>query len=195
MNTLAPILSSKVRAEFFRLLFGVDRQELYLREIERHSGFAIGTIQQEAGNLLRLKLIRARRSGNRVYFKANIDHPLFVDISNMVLKTDGLAGVIRAALGGADITNAFVFGSFAAGNQKPDSDIDLFVIGNIGFRALSKLLIKSNEQLKREINSNVMTEEEFSQRIRKNEHFVMNVMESKKLMIIGNQNELTRMGK
>ncbi len=87
MNILGEILSSNVRAEIFRLLFGVDRKELHLRDVERRAGFAIRTVRQEASKLLRLGLIQERRDGNRVYFKANIEHPLFGDICNLVMKT------------------------------------------------------------------------------------------------------------
>jgi len=47
MNILAEILSSKIRSEIFRLLFGVNGGSLHMREIERRSGLTIGTIQQE----------------------------------------------------------------------------------------------------------------------------------------------------
>jgi len=46
MNVLAQILSSKVRSGIFRLLFGTETRELHLREIERKTGFAIGTVRQ-----------------------------------------------------------------------------------------------------------------------------------------------------
>jgi hypothetical protein len=52
MNVLAEILSSKIRAEIFRLLFGTSAEELHMREIERRSGYAIGTIQTELKKLL-----------------------------------------------------------------------------------------------------------------------------------------------
>lgn len=195
MSILGQILSSNVRAEFFRLLFGLDRQELHLREIERRSGFAIGTVRQEATKLTRLGILVKRRDGNRVYFKANTEHPLFPEISNIVLKTCGLADVIRCSLEGSDIEFAFIFGSAAVGTQKPESDLDLFVVGNIRLRGLSKLLKKPSEQLSREINSHIMTQEEFNKRILQKEHFVTRVMESPKHMIIGKEDELRRLGK
>ena len=61
MNTLAEILSSKARAEIFRLLFGLNRDELHVREMERRSGLAIPTIRQELKKLDRLELVVARR--------------------------------------------------------------------------------------------------------------------------------------
>lgn len=47
MNALAEILSSRARAEVFRLLFFDAVTELHLREIARRSGLTLGTVQQE----------------------------------------------------------------------------------------------------------------------------------------------------
>ena len=52
MGILAEILSSKIRAEIFRILFGVvPDAALHMREIERRTGFAIGTVQTELKKL------------------------------------------------------------------------------------------------------------------------------------------------
>jgi predicted nucleotidyltransferase len=194
LKILGQILSSNVRAEVFRHLFGVEGQELHLRELERRSGFAIGTVRREVLKLLRLELIKERRDGNRVYFKANNEHPLYSDIRNIVLKTSGFLGVIGNVLQGEEIAYAFIFGSIASGKQKFESDIDLFVVGDLGLRRLCKLLRSVSDQLGREINSTIMTKEEFSKRLRQKEHFVANIMESPKLMIIGKEDELARLG-
>jgi DNA-binding transcriptional ArsR family regulator len=71
MALLAEILSSRVKAEIFRLLFGLSPKELHLRELERQSGLAVGTVRQELQRLVRLDLVAARRDGNRLYYRAN----------------------------------------------------------------------------------------------------------------------------
>jgi hypothetical protein len=58
----------------------------------------------------------------------------------MVLKTSGLADVLREALAEPGIRAAFVFGSLACNNGKAGSDVDLLVIGTISLRQLGKLL-------------------------------------------------------
>lgn len=90
MNMLAEILSSRVRAELFRLLFGISSEELHMRELARQSGCAIGTIQTELKKLGRLDLVTKRKDGNRLYYRANREHPLFRDIQSLVVKTVGL---------------------------------------------------------------------------------------------------------
>ena len=194
MSLLSEILSSGVRAEIFRLLFGFNATEIHLREIQRQSGFAIGSVKQEATKLVRLGLILRRKDGNRVYFQANKDHPLYQDIHNIALKTSGVAEQLRAAFDKLQIRVAFIFGSIASGSAKPESDIDLFVIGQPSLRTLSKALRQQPELLGREINPNVFTEEEFVRRRDRNEHFVGSVLKQPRIMVIGTEDELTRLG-
>ncbi|HCW75611.1 MAG TPA: toxin-antitoxin system toxin subunit [Candidatus Marinimicrobia bacterium] len=195
MDTLAQILSSNVRAEFFRLLFGLEKRELHLRDIERQSGFTIGTVRQEAEKLSRLGIIIKRRDGNRLYFKANAQHPLYNDIGSIVLKTVGLGDVLREGFVGLDIQMAFIFGSIAAGTESPESDIDLFIIGNTTLKVLSKKLSSVSERLSREVNPNLMTKAEFAQRLKSTDHFITSIMNTPKLMIIGQEDDLSRLAK
>ena len=109
MNILAEILSSRVRSEIFRILFGTDVQEYHLREIQRRAKLAIGTVQQETAKLEELELIIRQQDGNRTYYKANIAHPLYREIHNLVLKTIGLADILRTSLSIDAIKIAFVF--------------------------------------------------------------------------------------
>ncbi len=194
MSMLSEILSSKVRAEVFRLLFGLNDNALHVREIERRSGFTIGTIQTEMKKLYRLDLVSKRRDGNRLYYRANQQHPVFSEIQVLVVKTVGLLDVLKGALDHQKkIRVAFVFGSLAGDSEKAGSDIDLMVIGDIGLRSLTRLLHGLTEKLGREINPYVLTTEEFSHRKSENEHFLNQVLKDSKLFIIGNDDDLKTM--
>ncbi len=195
MGILAEILSSNIRAEIFRNLFGVEKQSLHLREIERRTGFAVGTVQQEIKKLLRLDIITRMQDGNRSYYKANTNHPLYPEIRNLVLKTNGLADLLKQALSAElKIKIAFVFGSFARKEEKAASDIDLMVIGDIGLRKLTGLLMDVSEKLGREINPYRLTESEFIKRKREKDHFLQEVLASPKIFITGTEDELEAMG-
>jgi len=194
MNLLAEILSSKIRGEVFRILFGVDDNALHLREIERRSGLTIGTVQQEIKKLLKLDLIKRQRDGNRIYYQANREHPLYTEIRNIVLKTTGLAEVIKGALSASpDIKIAFVFGSIAHQTEKAASDVDLMVIGTLGLRKLTGLLTGVSVRVGRDINPHVFSEKEFVRRKKGRDHFLNQVLESSKIFIIGTENDLAEM--
>jgi uncharacterized protein len=194
MSVLAEILSSRVKAEIFRLLFGLSAKELHLRELERQSGMAVGTVRQELQRLVRLELVAARRDSNRVYYRANQEHPLYPEIHSLVLKTAGLADVLREALGQEEILVAFVFGSVARRAERAQSDVDLMVIGPIGLRQLSGRLSAVSAQLGRVVNPHVMTAEEFRRRKAKRDHFLTRVLESPQIFVIGGKDDLEAMG-
>lgn len=193
MNILADIFSSKTRAEFFRILFGLDSVELHLREIARQSGLTIGTIRQEAEKLKRLSLILKRKDGNRAYYRANKKHPLYDLINKMVLRTFGVIGVLEQELKDFDLEFAFIFGSVASGKNRLESDVDLFLIGNTSLRAVSSTVSQASLKIGKEINVHVMKPEEFRRRKLDGEHFVTRVLETPILMIMGNEDELRSM--
>ena len=195
MNRLAELLSSRARAEIFRLLLSGTGEELQVREIERRSGLNDSTLRQELRKLVRLDLVQSRRDSNRVYYRAKTESPLYPEIRNLVLKTSGLSDVLKSALTDKRIRVAFVFGSIARGEERAGSDVDLMVIGQLGLRDLSRLLSGIEEKIGREVNPHVLREEEFRKRIRAKEHFVSSVMEAPKLFVIGSQRELEAMGR
>jgi predicted nucleotidyltransferase len=194
-NFLAELLSSRVKAELFRLLFGLNGEPLHLRELERRSGLAIGTVRQELDRLTKLGLVEARTDGNRRYYAAREDHPLYSEIRGLVLKTSGLADLLRNALKKEkSIRLAFVFGSIARGREQAHSDVDLLVIGTLGLRQLTKLLDGVAEKIDREINPHVFTPAEFQRRKRAGDHFLKSVLAEPRIFITGDEHELGAMG-
>jgi predicted nucleotidyltransferase/DNA-binding HxlR family transcriptional regulator len=193
MNLLAQLICSRARAEILRVLFGLRGGEVHLREIQRQTGFAVGTVRQDVEKLVKAGLVTRRKDGNRVYYAANRAHPLADDIRQLVLKTVGLADVLAEALADEGIRCALVFGSVAAGNAGAESDVDLLVVGDIRLRNLSELLAGVGDRLGREINPHVLTPAEFAKRVRAKEHFVSSVIGSKKIFVKGSEHELNAM--
>lgn len=194
MSILQEILSSRVRSKIFRLLFGVSDNQLHVREMERQTGLSIATVRQELQKLLRMQLVEARRSGNRLYYRANKEHPLYPDIRNLVLKTSGMIDILRDALDKEGVTIAFVFGSVALSQEGATSDVDIMVIGEVGLRTLSGWLSGVSEQIGREVNPHVINEHEFKKRRQSHDYFLTRVLESQKLFIKGCEHDLEAMG-
>lgn len=194
MNTLAQLLSSRTRAEIFRLLFGMQSAPLHLRALERGSGVTVASVRQELGKLERLGMVARRRDGNRTYYTAQTGHPLYSDIRGLVLKTSGLVELLQKALSTDGIACAFVFGSLASGTATPDSDVDLFVVGSLGLRRVTALLSGLGHRLGREINPHIFSVAEFARRRDAREHFVGNVLAAPKLFVIGSDHDLATLG-
>jgi predicted nucleotidyltransferase len=130
-----------------------------------------------------------------VYYRAKTENPIYQEIRNLVLKTSGLADVLKSVLNERKIHVAFVFGSITRGDETATSDVDLMVIGQLGLRDLSRLLSSIEKKIGRKVNPYVLREEEFRKRIRAKEHFVSSIMETPKIFIIGSQRELEVMSR
>lgn len=191
MSLLSEILGSHIRAAIFRLLFAGPEAELHVREIQRRTGFNDRALRQELARLATLGLLVSRRDGNRLYYRAHRQHPLYPEIRGLTMKTVGLADALRERLDKAEgIALAFVFGSVARGSEKAHSDVDLMVLGNVTLRELTRILRGAQEELGREINPHILTLDEFRQRATSREHFVSTVLAEERIMVKGTEDEL-----
>lgn len=184
----------RVRAEIVRLLFVNPTKELHLRELSRLSGLALGTIQEEVGRLKKADLLTSRRDGNRLYYRANTQHPIFPELQGIAIKTTGLKEQIADVLADIpEIEMLFIFGSSASGTTGAASDVDLLVVGNTGLRILAPRLRPLTLRLGREINPYVISRESLSAKARAGDSFIANVIEAPKIWITGDADELGKL--
>ena len=87
-------------------------------------------MQRELAALLDAGLLLMTKRGNQKHFQANAAAPVFAELRGLVLKTMGLADVLRAALMPleAQISAAFVYGSVAKQQDTAQSDIDVLIV-------------------------------------------------------------------
>jgi predicted nucleotidyltransferase len=95
---------------------------------------------------------------------------------------------------GQHIRLAFVYGSTARGNEDASSDVDLMVVGEVGFADVVSALSKSESKLGREVNPTVYGPREFREKLAAKNHFLSTVAKEKKLFVIGDEREFHRLG-
>ncbi|MCP4583473.1 MAG: nucleotidyltransferase domain-containing protein, partial [candidate division Zixibacteria bacterium] len=121
--------------------------------------------------------------------------PIYEEIRSLIVKTAGVADVIRAAL--TNLTNridlAFLYGSIARGQETKNSDADILVIGDITFGELVEALNPAQDQIGREINPTVYPLPEFRSGLKSGNHFLTTVLNGKKIFLYGEPNELTKL--
>ena len=91
-------------------------------------------------------LLSSETSGNKKLFRANIGHPLFMDIHNIISKTIGIDQIVDevvAKLG--DVEEAYITGDFAIG--KNGKTIDILLIGTGINKNFLHVLIEKAESL------------------------------------------------
>ena len=190
------ISRSKLREELLRHYFLHPGERYYLRELERLLGFPVGNIRRELTKLKKIGLFSSEKVGNLVYFSLNKKCPLYNEIKSVVLKTVGLGDVFKKNLQKLKgIKYAFIYGSFAKGEEIAGSDIDIMIVGNVAQNELVSALHKVEDQIGRIVNYVCFTQQELKERIKKQNHFIINVMKDKKIMIVGDKSELQRIRK
>ena len=81
---LDSIITSKTRVKLLLKFFLNSQTKSYLRNLEQEFGESTNAIRLELNRLEGADLLRSEVTGNRKYFKANTEHPLFNDINNTV---------------------------------------------------------------------------------------------------------------
>ncbi len=195
-DRLSDALWPAVRRAVLSLLLTNADQEWHLREIVRRTGTALSATQREVLSLTEAGILLRRVEARRSYYRANPDCPIFSDLRQIVLKTTGLADVLREALGRvAGIRVAFVFGSMAKGTGDVKSDVDVLIVGEASFADISEALQTAHERLRREVTPTVYSPEEFREKIAEGHHFLTRVLAEPKIMLIGTPDDLDRVGR
>ncbi len=193
-DAAAVALFGRARRAILALLFGRAGDAFYLRQIADLTGLAVGSVQRELANLVRAGLVVRTAKGHQVYFRADERSPIYPELVGLVTKTAGVAGVIRDALAPFArkkmITIAFIYGSIAAGEQQPSSDVDLMILGDIELKTVVPILRRVEDQVGREVNPTIYHPEDFRQRLAAGEHFLSRIIARPRIMVVGGENEL-----
>lgn len=189
--TLFPGTKRKILALFF---LNPD-QEYYFSEVVRLTGTRQGVIQRELKNLTEAGILTSEKRGRQKFYSVNRKHPIFRDLRNIIFKTYGVIGRIREALDplAEQIKVAFVYGSFARGEEVSSSDLDLFVVGNMRLDELVSTLSVVEQAIGREINPTLFSSTEFKEKWSQKNQFIRSVVNTEKEFVIGSEDEFRRL--
>jgi predicted nucleotidyltransferase len=190
---LSDALFSKVQARVLGLLFGNPDRSFYANELFRLAGSGTGAGVRELAKLSTAGLITVNKIGNQKHYQANREAPIFEELRGIVLKTFGMADVLRQGL--LPIANkisvAFIYGSIAKGTDTAKSDIDVMVIGdNLAYPDVYAALMPAEQQLARKVSPAIYSRDDAIQKLGKGNAFLTRLMAQPKIFLIGSENDL-----
>jgi len=191
------VLFSKVQQRVLALLYGHPDRSFYTNEIIRLSGLGTGVVQRELEKLSMVGLITVKLIGNQKHYQVNRDAPLYLELRNIVLKSFGLADVLRQVLKSvaAKISVAFIYGSIAKQEDTMSSDIDLMMIADdLTYADLFTLLEKAEKQLGRPVHPTFYSKAEWIRKRKNDNNFVNQIFIQPKIFIIGTEDEFKKLG-
>ena len=130
MKFLSIITKSKTRKRLFILFFSNPEKKYYLHEIARLIECPAQNIRRDLLPFVKDEVFKMERVGNLTFYYLNQDYPLYEELKSIITKTVGIEALFKGVLKNiSNIQAAFIFGSFADGKNRKDSDLDIAVLG------------------------------------------------------------------
>lgn len=190
---VADALFSKSQQRVLSVLFGNADRSFYANEIIALADSGTGAVQRELAKLERAGLVTVTRIGNQRHYQANAAASVFEPLRDIILKTTGLADVLRAALVpvAAKVRAAFVYGSVSKGEETATSDIDIMIVSDkLSYGDLFRFLEGAEKRLGRAINPTLYSTQELTRRIGARNSFVTRVLAQPKIWLIGSEDDI-----
>jgi predicted nucleotidyltransferase len=190
-------LFSQTQQILLGLFYLHPERSFYTNEIIRLSHKGTGAVHRELFKLAESGIIRVEALGNQKRYSANLQLPFYQELRGIILKTFGLADIIRNSLEPIEskIQYSFIYGSIAKNSDTITSDIDLMIISDeLGYSDIFPYIEKAEKQLQRPINPTCYSINEWSRKIKSENNFLIQVKISPKIFIIGTEDEFTKLG-
>lgn len=144
------LISSKTRIKLLLKFFLNSSTTSYLRNLESEFGDSTNSIRLELNRLEEAGMLTSFLQGNKKFFRANTEHPLFGEVHNILLKYIGFDKIIENIIERlGEVEKVYVSGAFARGLDS--QIIDLVFIGNINKAYLIELIDKVELLIKRKL--------------------------------------------
>ncbi|HOZ03360.1 MAG TPA: winged helix-turn-helix domain-containing protein [Candidatus Woesebacteria bacterium] len=190
MTKIDDLMISKVRVKILQLFFSQQGNLFYVREITRLINEEINAVRRELDRMLGFGLLKSEQRGNRLYYRLNDRYLFHQELRQMVAKTTGLGTKIIQLKRKLGTLQFVMFSSkFAGGIAPTQGEVDVLVVGDVVLSELELLIKQEQERLNREINYTVFDEQEFIFRKTRRDPFIMDVLMTGRVMIIGSEVE------
>jgi hypothetical protein len=156
---LEALISSKTRIKLLLKFFLNSKATSYLRGLESEFGDSTNAIRIELNRFEKAGMLTTFFNGNKKYFRANTDHPLYNDMHSLLLKYIGFDKIIDTVIEKlGQVNKVYVTGAFSKGLD--DNIIELVFVGSLNVDYLSELIEKVERHIPRRIKYVVYSEAE-----------------------------------
>ena len=187
------LFGSKTRVSLLSKLMMNPDKSFYIRELSRELKIPYSMLYKEVKNLVSLGVANEEKRGKVNLVAVNKNLPFFAELKSLMVKTVGLADLIKMAVSELEgIRYALVYGSFASGDESVSSDVDLLIVGGINEEKVLNVLGRVEKEVEREINYILWSEEEFMKRVKSEHHLLKDIASKPVIMLVGEEDEFRR---
>jgi predicted nucleotidyltransferase len=181
------------QAKVYLWIYGQPERSYHLSELRRLTGLGSASLQREINRLVVAGLANSTLKGNQRQISANLQSPLFKELSDLTRKVMGADALITEALRPIEqkIEVAFLYGSVAKQSDTAESDVDLMLVGSdLTLSEVLEQLLPVEEMLCRKVNPTCYTVGEFNKRLSDTDSFVNKVLSQPIIQLFGNMDDI-----
>lgn len=207
------LFGSKTRVKLLQLFYTNPNRSFYVREITRKVNEQINSVRRELANLLSIGIITSDANNNRLYYEVNQKYEHYKPLAKIfggaveedempaaTAKTKSKKRVSKVsaatspehplakemrALGHVDL--ALLTGQFTRDEK---SGVDVLIVGDVNQSKVTRFINELEKTESKELRYTVLPLENYQYRIQIHDRFIVNVLGSKKQVIINDQNLL-----
>jgi predicted nucleotidyltransferase len=164
----------------------LSREPVTAPQLREASGMSAASLHRELQRAEASGVVVRDASRRPHVFSPNRTSPLFEPLTVLLRTTVGVEAELARLLAGVPaIEAATIFGSWAAGDAGPSSDLDLLVVGDVNVKALRAKLRGLGKQIGIEIDATIVEPSEFESLARTRNPFLQTILNRPRIDLVG----------
>jgi predicted nucleotidyltransferase len=196
MRTLAPavlpLFRSEMQVRLLALVLLQPERNWTLQELAEALGAPQSSVHRELGRAEAAGIVRRDATARPHRFWAATDDSLHEPLATLLRRSVGVEEQLRTTLERPDVLAAVIYGSWVGGTRRPDSDIDVLVVGDADLRELRRRVRPIGKGAGRTVDLTVLAADEFRRLLADRSSFARRVLESPTTPLVGDLASIAR---
>jgi predicted nucleotidyltransferase len=188
---ILPLFRSEMQLRLLALLLLQPERAWTLQELATDLGAPQSSVHRELSRAEDAGLVVRDATGRPHRFTAATGDAMYEPLAALLRRSVGVEAELRSVLSRADVTAAVIHGSWARGTRRPDSDIDVLVVGESPLRDLRRAVRPIGKAAGRTVDVTVLSPSEFLRLRDEGSSFVRGVLEEPTVGLVGHLESVT----
>jgi predicted nucleotidyltransferase len=183
--SLLPLFRSDMQMRLLALLLLQPERSWTLTQLAEAVDAPPSSVHRELGRAEAAGILRRDATARPHLFSAAVDDAFHEPLATLLSRSVGVELQLREALDRPDVHAAAIYGSWVTGARRPDSDIDVLVVGDAELGSLRKLVRPIGKSAGRNIDITALGGDEFRSLVAEHSSFTRRVMEAPMTLLVG----------
>lgn len=152
------------------------------------------SVSRALRRLVTLGVVSRTTARSSTLYAVQTRHPIYNELKAICVKLFGIGDLLRReSKFGPEVEYIFVYGSVAAGNEDPASDVDVMFIGTPDRTDVGEWARAVGEKLGREVNTMTVSAEQLRAQLTGQNAFYVSVARGPKIMLRGQDDDFKQL--